>query len=117
MKLTEGRWVTKEDGKKWRLTPTPGGGVMSVSEGHVGNLIVTDKEGRVSDAGRCPTCSGATKIDCPTCRGHGKASCATCTARKEAAACPASCEVRLTKCKDCDGSGLKNAPQPTGEAT
>ena len=106
LKLTEGRWVTRDDGKRWRSFPTRNG-VYSFSESHVGNLIQTQKDGSVQDVGQCPTCGGVTKIDCTSCQGLGQTPCGACTARKDAAACPGSCEAGRVKCNACNGSGLK----------
>ena len=109
VKLTEGRWVTKEDGKKWRLTPTPGGGVMSISEGHVGEVMYF-KDGTIVNEGKCTRCAGTTTVDCAECGGDEQSPCPTCKNKKAAADCPdAGCESGAVKCATCDGGGLKKA--------
>lgn len=107
LQLTEGRWITKEDGLKWRTFPL-GRGYFSFSEHHLGHMITIDrKAGTVTDTGVCPVCNGVTKVDCPVCHGQGKTPCPTCVARKDAPACPAHCDQGHTKCPTCDGTGLK----------
>jgi hypothetical protein len=109
LQLTEGRWETREDGKKWRSFPV-GRGYHSFSEGHLGNVIQIDrKEGTARDVGPCPVCHAKTKIICPACRGMSRTPCATCAARKDAAPCPAGCDAGRTPCVPCAGSGLKKA--------
>ena len=107
LQLTEGKWVTREDGLKWRSFPI-GNAVASFSEHHLGHVITIDrKAGTANDTGVCPVCNGTTKADCPLCHGVGKVPCATCVNRKDAPACPAHCDHGRVKCADCDGTGVK----------
>jgi hypothetical protein len=109
LKLTEGQWYKKPDGHRWRKFPSRNG-YYEWSEGHVGELIVTDpKTGEVRSEGRCPTCGGKTTIDCPTCHGLAKVPCATCAARKDAPPCPDKCDHGRVPCTQCSGTGLKKA--------
>jgi hypothetical protein len=69
LQLTEGRWVTRPDGLKWRSFPL-GRGVFSYSEHHLGHIIKIDRKAMaVTDTGVCPVCNGETKVDCPVCHG------------------------------------------------
>jgi hypothetical protein len=103
LKLAEGKWVKKEDGKTWRSIST-GVGTWQYSSGHAGELIDM-KTGQ--SLGKCPTCGGKQIVECATCVGLGKVPCATCTARKDAAACPDQCELGKIPCDACKGKGLR----------
>jgi hypothetical protein len=107
LKLTQGKWVKKQDGRLWRDFRTPKG-EFSFSEGHVGELIV-QRDGNVESKGKCPTCGGTTTVDCNQCEGRGKIVCPTCAANTSAAKC-ATCDGGKTQpCKTCEGTGLKKA--------
>jgi len=102
LKLTDPGWFTK-DGKKWRRFPEKGG-FFEVSEGHAGEIVVTDKEGRKSTV-PCPLCGGKTTVDCAVCHGAGKVPCPTCSKNDAAPKCP-DCDKGLQICKTCEGAGI-----------
>jgi len=102
LKLTDPGWFTK-DGKKWRRFPEKGG-FFEVSEGHAGEIVVTDKEGRKSTV-PCPLCGGKTTVDCAVCHGVGKVPCPTCSKNDAAPKCP-DCDKGLQICKTCEGAGI-----------
>ena len=107
LKLTEGRWVKKADGKLWRTFATRGGTVFW-SDGHVGELIES-RGGEVQNLGKCPTCSGTTKVDCKDCAGMTYKVCPTCHFEgKTGPACP-TCELGKTPCTTCNTTGFKKA--------
>jgi hypothetical protein len=109
LQLTEGQWVKRDDGLKWRTFPM-GHAWFSFSEHHLGHIITVDrKAGTVTDTGVCPVCNGTTKADCAVCHGLGRVPCATCSARTDVPACPAHCEQGRVKCPTCEGTGLKKA--------
>lgn len=108
LKLSVGTWAARPDGLKWRTFPNPGGGGggRTVSERHVGELMLrTGNSWALS--GKCPTCNGTTSIFDPVCHATGKMPCATCVARKEVPDCTAGCEVGQIACAECKGTGLK----------
>ena len=109
LKLTEGRWVKKADGKLWR-TFAVRGGTKFWSEGHLGELIQSSG-GDVQSVGKCPTCSGTTKVDCGDCAGFVHKVCPACHFEgKTGPACPSSgCERGLKPCATCGATGLKKA--------
>ena len=107
LKLAEGNWVKKEDGKLWRRFPVKGGGSFEVSEGHVGEVVVM-KGGEPQPPIKCPTCNGTQKTTCPKCGGDALAPCPTCTSAARANPCPEKCQRGQVACKTCDGTGLKS---------
>ncbi len=109
LKLSEGRWVKKADGKRWR-TFSARGGTVFWSEGHLGELIETEN-GMPTNRGPCPTCSGSTKVDCKDCVGMGYKVCPTCHFEgKTGPPCTATeCELGKTPCATCAATGLKKA--------
>ena len=112
IKLTEGNWFTKPDGKKWRKFPGRSGS-LEVSEGHVGQ-IVEIKNGDPQTPIECPLCKGTMTIDDPKCHGSGLIPCNVCStaALKDAKQKCKDCEKGLTKCKSCEGTGLKMFAKP-----
>ena len=107
LKLTEGRWVKKADGKLWRTFPTRGGSHFW-SDGHLGELIET-RNGEAQNLGKCPNCSGTTHVACPDCAGMSYKICPTCHFEgKTGPACP-TCELGKTPCPTCNATGLKKA--------
>jgi hypothetical protein len=104
IKLTEGTWVKKEDGKRWR-TIKMGKGSLQLSEAHAGELWV-EENGQPVNKGKCPTCAGATTIACARCEATGKMPCPTCVAKKDASDCP-TCDGGKVSCSTCEGTGLK----------
>jgi hypothetical protein len=109
LKLTEGRWVKKDDGKRWRDLPKGrDGSWMAVSDSHLGQLIVRTKEGKYELGEMCKTCMGKGELACPECHGTSKVPCATCKGDKSAADC-ADCEEGAKACEGCGGTGLKKA--------
>jgi hypothetical protein len=110
LKLSEGHWIKKEDGKRWRVFSIRGGASFQYSEGHLGQLITLDKDGTPHAGAMCTTCEGKGEINCPECHGTAKVPCKTCKANADAPKC-ADCEgAGFKKCVACDGSGLKKAP-------
>lgn len=107
LKLTEGNWIKKDDGKRWRRFPVRGGGSFEVSEGHVGEVVVFDKVGQGSTI-KCAVCNGTQKATCPKCGGDSLMPCATCASAARANPCPAKCQRGQLPCKTCDGTGLKS---------
>ena len=103
LKLTQGTWRKRDDGKRWRDIRFAGG-VHSYSEGHVGELVDM-KTG--TSLGKCPTCEGTTKIDCTTCDGLGVILCEKCQGvGATGPACP-QCKAGIVACATCNGSGSK----------
>ena len=106
LKLTEGKWTLKPDGKRWRRFPKRGGGYVEISDGHLGQIVEV-KDGVPQFPVPCPTCQGEQKIDCPTCHGTEKASCPDCTKAAAESPCP-NCKKGQVDCKTCAGTGLKS---------
>jgi hypothetical protein len=108
IKLTEGTWNLKDDGKRWRRFPSRNG-YREISEGHVGQ-IVEMKDGVPQSPTDCPLCAGKMVIDDPKCSGTGLMPCTTCTAAsvKDAAQRCKDCEKGRIACKTCSGTGLKS---------
>ena len=106
LKLSEGKWTLKPDGKRWRRFPSRRGGFAEVSDGHLGQ-IVEIKNGEPQPPVHCPTCQGEQKIDCPTCHGTQKAPCPDCTKAATQSPCP-DCKKGQVDCKTCAGTGLKS---------
>ena len=105
LKLTEGRWVKRDDGKLWRTFPMRGGGTMSWSNHHLGEVV--DRMGE--NKGKCTNCGGTTKVDCPDCGGLAYKICQTCYFEgKTGPACP-TCENGRKPCTTCSSTGLKKA--------
>jgi hypothetical protein len=75
-----------------------------VSEAHVGQIVVADRDGRKSTV-VCPVCGGKTTIDCPICHGTGKVACPTCSKNDSAPKCP-DCDGGMQICKTCAGTGM-----------
>lgn len=107
LKLTEGNWIKKPDGKLWRRFPTRGGATFEVSEGHVGEIVVM-KDGMPQTTMKCPVCAGTQKAACPKCGGDSLAPCATCIAAARANPCAAACQRGQVACTTCDGTGLQS---------
>lgn len=105
LKLSEGVWVKRADGKLWRDFHV-GTGTASISSAHVGQVWEIRKDG-MDNKGFCTVCGGKTTIDCAVCGGHAKIPCPTCVARKDAPACPDYCDHGKVICETCKGSGLK----------
>jgi hypothetical protein len=105
LKLTEGNWVTKPDGLKWRIFRNSKGS-KEWSEKNVGELVVLEN-GEWTNKGKCPTCGGKTELACPACHGVGKVPCSTCLARTDAPKCTNACDHGRTPCQACKGTGLK----------
>lgn len=108
LKLTDAGWFDR-GGEKWRRFPEKGG-FYEVSEHHVGQLVVTDKDGRKSTV-PCPTCGGTAQIDCPVCHGTAKMPCPVCKKNDAAGACPDCGGKGLQACKTCAGTGMRAQPQ------
>lgn len=108
LKLTQGTWVKKEDGLRWRKLTGSGGYTAEVSEHHLGELVVFHRDA-APELKKCPTCNGTTKADCPTCQGTGLVPCPECLARKAAPPCPNHCDKGRVPCPVCDGVGLKKS--------
>ena len=102
LSLADPGWFTK-DGKKWRRFPEKGG-YYDVSEAHVGQIVVADRDGRKSTV-PCPVCGGKTTIDCTVCHGTGKIACPTCSKNDSAPKCP-DCDGGMQICKTCAGTGM-----------
>ncbi len=108
LKLTEGTWVKKDDGLRWRKIPGRSG-TREVSERHLGQIIEV-QNGDPQSPIECPLCKGTMIIDDPKCHGTGLLPCNTCTTAvtKDPAQKCKDCEKGLVKCKTCDGTGLKS---------
>ena len=104
LKLTDGGWITKPNGLKYRHFPIKDG-YYEVSEHHLGELVVNDKEGKKTVI-PCPTCGTAGKVDCPTCHGEAKVPCPTCSKNDVAPKC-ADCDKGRQPCKSCEGTGVR----------
>ena len=105
-----GTWTKGAEGKTWHRFTFPGGAWQAYSEGHVGDVIVVDNRARTAvDAGPCPECGKAGRVDDPVCHGTGKVACRECLARKAAPPCPDHCDGGRVACPTCHASGLKAA--------
>lgn len=103
LKLTQGTWRMRPDGKRWREFPSAMG-TYSVSEGHLGEIIDVRRGG---SQGACTTCGGTTKVDCTTCSGMGAIVCEKCHfAGTTGPPCP-KCKAGNVACTTCKGTGLK----------
>ena len=105
LKPTDAGWVKRDDGRRWRRIPAPGGGTIEVSDGHLGEIIEI-RNGQPQPPFKCPTCKGQMKVQCPKCHGDGQAPCAACTAAARTRPCP-SCQRGQVACQTCTGLGLK----------
>jgi hypothetical protein len=103
LKPTDGGWFSK-DGGKWRRFPEKGG-FFEVSDHHLGQIVVADKDGRKSTV-PCPSCGGKMTVDCPVCHGAGKVACPTCAKNDAAPKCP-DCDQGRQVCKTCEGTGMR----------
>jgi len=101
IRLEEGTWYKKPDGKMWRKFPGANGGQWEISEGHVGQIADPEK-GPIP----CPLCGGAMTIDDPKCHGTGTLLCPDCTKLAATNKC-ADCDKGKVACKTCNGVGLK----------
>jgi hypothetical protein len=106
VKLTEGTWVKRDDGKRWRTIAMPGHVTLDVPENRIGEIWEQLADGTPVGRGKCPICSGATELDCLKCDGLGMAICPTCVAKENAPDCPA-CDGGWKACADCKGTGIK----------
>jgi hypothetical protein len=115
LKLSQGNWVKKEDGVRWRSFKNKDGGMPTWSEHHLGEIVVNEA-GVWVNKGKCPTCNGTMKIKCPGCDGKGQALCKSCKGKGVVGPACSDCKEGMAPCKPCGGTGLK-APstQPTGD--
>ncbi len=104
LKLTEGTWVKRDDGKRWRTIKLKGR-TVNISEGHIGEVWEVGND-EVVNRGKCPTCAGTAEVICPKCEGTSASPCPTCLAAKDAPDCPTYTAGR-SECAICVGSGLK----------
>jgi hypothetical protein len=117
LKLSQGQWITKSDGKKYRTFRGRGGSSLDVSEGQFGELVDMN-DGVPKLAGKCPECNGMAKITCPTCKGEQTVACVRCagvgTVGPPCPACGAG--KGKVKCETCGGSGLRTKPRASTAA-
>jgi hypothetical protein len=104
LKLTQGVWKMKE-GKRWRDFRGRDG-TMSISEGHLGELIEMEN-GNPTNKGKCPTCGGTTQAACETCGGLSMMLCTKCEFLGKVGPPCGSCKNGGVECKTCGGSGIK----------
>jgi hypothetical protein len=107
LKLSQGLWKKKDDGKMWRTFRGRGGTTTEVSEDHAGELVEI-KDGVTTLAGKCPACNGTAKADCATCNGEQTVVCTKCRGvGATGPACPAcKADPGKVKCAACEGKGL-----------
>jgi hypothetical protein len=84
LKLSRGVWRPEaghDPNVLWQRFPAGGGGLVSWSQAHVGELIQI-QNGAAVNLGRCPTCKGTTKVKCTVCKGTGEIDCDICEGKK-----------------------------------
>ncbi len=105
--------------KKGGVYKMKGGYTVTVSDGHIGEVVKVEK-GEMKGPVACGVCERTAKVVCPTCNGSDLLPCPTCKAKKAAADCT-SCEGGAVECATCGGSGLKagqsSEPPVSGEAS
>jgi hypothetical protein len=82
LKLSRGKWEHMEvaghaPSELWQKFSKADGGYLAWNHHHVGEVIQTD-DGMPRNIGKCPTCSGTTKIQCAKCLGKGAQPCFVC---------------------------------------
>ena len=86
LKLSKGVWVHMQVAGHsaddvWQKFPKSSGGWEAWNQNHVGEVIEV-KNGVPVNVGKCPVCTGSTRVQCPTCFGTGKAVCNLCGGKK-----------------------------------
>jgi hypothetical protein len=105
LKLSDGGWYTKADGKRWKKFPAKNGGYHEWSEFHVGQVIEI-ADGTPINVGKCPVCGGKTTVSDPACHGTGEMACPRCSKKNDSPPCSNKCVNGLVQCTTCHGSGL-----------
>ena len=65
----------------WKQFPKRSGGSVGWNQNHAGELVQI-QNGEPVNVGKCPTCSGSTKVPCKTCQSSGQITCSICDGKK-----------------------------------